>query len=665
MSSPVRFTVIKASGRLRAGATVECRAGASMEPGAAGEAFALADVPGPMRYFARALAVPPAEAERLVRDLSPLGHPNVIAPLGAGEREGDAVIIQEVPEGEPLHGWLAKRRAAGRVLTLTEVERILRQVITALRHAHQAGICHGGLTSAHVFLSTRPSGDFQVQVADFGLVPLLAAHATSFPVHAWWHLAPEVAERPAHATPQSDLFALGVLLVELLAGVALVPPTGTTPWREFASARTASIRSTIAQARPDAPDALVDLAASMLHPLPRDRAPASVIELSRALPRISWEPRVQPSVVDEILARDEPPTPPPGAVQRPETLAPSRNFVVSGASYSRAVAPPPPPPAAVAAPAPTKPVALPVPAPAVAAPAVPAPPSAKPVALPVPAPALAAPPPPLPRQKTLPPLRAPLPPPPAPLDADPTFSDIAVPAARAILGQSLSAAPLRASPAPAAPASSWFASEATVITPPIPTALRDDATIESTALHAPVLTESTLPEAALEEPTSPAPPPPPAQSGFFRAEGTAVLAHPDQLASARDDVSASEVNQPVAPLPVTARPPPPAPAVAPSPAPALPLAPALAPPPGAALMLAVETTQPEIPLGPLAPAVGPPPRVSAPDVPRALHAADAPGVAHSDAELLAHRALLVAVVVAGGAVLGLIIWGVMLAGRSS
>ncbi|MFO0607487.1 MAG: protein kinase [Polyangiales bacterium] len=667
MSSPVRFTVIKASGRLRAGASVECRAGASMDPGAAGEAFALADVPGPMRYFARALDVPPAEAERLVRDLSPLGHPNVVAPLGAGEREGDAVIVQEVPEGEPLHGWLAKRRTAGRVLTLTEVERILRQVVTALRHAHQAGICHGGLTSAHVFLSTRPSGDFQVQVADFGLVPLLAAHATTFPVHAWWHLAPEVAERPAHATPQSDLFALGVLLVELLAGVALVPPTGTTPWREFASARTASIRSTIAQARPDAPDALVDLAASMLHPLPRDRAPASVIELSRALPRISWEPRVQPSVVDEILARDEPPTPPPGAVQRPETLAPSRNFVVSGASYSRAVAPPPPPPPppavtapppppAVAAPPPARPVALPVPAPAVAAPA---PPSAKPVALPVPAPALGAPP---PRQKTLPPLRTPLPPPPepAPLDNDTTFSDLAVPAARAILGQSLSAAPLRASPAPA-PASSWFASEATVITPPIPTVLRDDATIESTARHTPALTESTLPEAAIEEPTSPAPPP--AQSGFFRAEGTAVLAHPDQLASARDDVSASEVNQPVAPLPVAALPPTPAPAVAP--APALPLAAALPPPPGAALMLAVETTQPEIPLGPLAPAIGPPPRASAPDVPRAPHAADAPGVAHSDAELLAHRALLVAVVVAGGAVLGLIVWGVMLAGRSS
>ncbi len=49
MSSPVRFTVIKASGRLRLGATVECRAGNAMEPGAAGKAFALLDVPGALK----------------------------------------------------------------------------------------------------------------------------------------------------------------------------------------------------------------------------------------------------------------------------------------------------------------------------------------------------------------------------------------------------------------------------------------------------------------------------------------------------------------------------------------------------------------------------------------------------------------------------------------
>jgi len=652
VSSPVRFTVIKASGRLRLGATVECRAGNAMEPGAAGEAFALLDVPGALKYFARVLPVPVAEAERLVRDLSALGHPNVIGPVGAGEREGEALVVQEVPDGVPLTQWVAKQRTGGRIVPLADVERILRQVVTALRHAHQAGVCHGGLTSSHVFLATRASGDFQVQVADFGIVPLVAAHCPTFPVHAWWHLAPEIATKPAAVTPSADLFALGVLLVELLAGVALVPPTGTTPWREFASARTASIRSTIAQARPDASDALLDLAASLLHPLPRDRSPASVMDLSRLLPRVSWEPRVRPSVVDEILARDEPPTPPPGAIQRPETLAPSRNFVVSGASYSRAVPPPPPPPSqrpAIAAPPVPAPPVLPVPAPAPPAPAPPVP------ALPVPAPTLAAPPP--PPKPALPPLPAPV----AARDDDATLSEGAAPAAaRALADATVHAPPRRPSPAPQPPSpSSWFASEATVVTPPIPTALADDTTLDKRAPSDATLTDATLGEATGPVPVVPAAAP----AGFFRAEGTAVLAHPDQLASARDDVSASEANAFAPPRPVAAPPPPvtaPPPPVAPLP-PVSPLPPLSA---GAPFMLAVETTQPEIAVPPLAPAIGaPPPRIShvAPVAARAGEPDEPP----TDAELLAHRALLGVVVIAGGAVLGLIIWGVMIAGRNS
>ncbi len=631
MSSPVRFTVLKASGRLRLGATVECRVGAPIEPGAAGEAFALADVPGALRYFARALPVPLAEVERLVRDLSALGHPNVIGPIGAGEREGEALLVQEVPDGVPLTQWIAKQRTGGRIVPLTDVERILRQVVTALRHAHQAGVCHGGLTSSHVFLAARSSGDFQVQVADFGVVPLVAAHATSFPVHAWWHLAPEIAAKPAAVTPSADLFALGVLLVELLAGVALVPPSGTTPWREFASARTASIRSTIAQARPEASDALLDLAAALLHPLPRDRSPTTVIELSRQLPRISWEPRVRANAIDEILARDEPPTPPPGAIQRPETLAPSRNFVVSGASFNRPAAspPPPPPPSRAAIAAPPVP-ALPVPAPPVPA-------------LPVPAPTLAAPPP--PPRPVLPPL-----PSPNALDEEATLSEIDVPAAtRALVDDTIHAAPRPASPTPPPSSpSSWFASEATVITPPIPTVLTDDTPGERS------MGDATLTDPTMTDVTGPvAPPPPAAPAGFFRAEGTAILAHPDQLASPRDDVSASEANTI---LPTQA------PVAIAAPAPPVPAAPP--PPVGASFMLAVETTQPELAMPSLAPAIGaPPPRMppGAPD----LAPSDAPPEAPTDAELLAHRALLGAVIVAGGAVLGLIIWGVMLAGRNS
>lgn len=615
VSAPVRFTVLKASGRLRAGATVECRAGAALPAGAAGEAFALADVPGPLRYCARVVPVPAAAAEAWVRALSPLGHPNVIAPLGAGERGDDAVVVQETPEGVALTGWLAQQRSSGRVVSLPDVERILRQVVTALRHAHQAEICHGGLTSSHVFLTPRAGGDFQVQVTDFGLVPLLAAHAAGPPTDAWWHLAPEVAERPAEATPRADLFALGVLLVELLTGLALVPPTGTTPWRAFARARTASIRATIAQARPDAPDALVDLATSLLHPHPHERAPATVIEVSRQLPRIVWEPRARPTALDEIIARDEPP-PPPQTLQRPETLPPSRHFVVSGASFSRAVA------ATEAGGA--SPVRASTAAP-VAPRITPTPPPTPPLALPVPAPAIARPAAPPATPPTLGSI---------PTDDDPTFldGDAAPPALPA-----MPPSPPRAAMSSGAP-SSWFATEPTVITPPIVTVLSDDDATLDKGLASPLAPgESTLPEEAPARASTPAGAlrgglPATPSGGFFAAEGTEVLAHPDQLASARD-ASASEGSAPdrAAPAPDL---------TAPAPVPDL-----------AARIFAVESTQPEF------------------VVPARRGDDDGPGhddaLAPGDPELLAHRALLVAVVVAAGAVLGLIIWGVMLSGRTS
>ncbi len=532
--------------------------------------------------FARVLPVPVAEAERLVRDLSALGHPNVIGPVGAGEREGEALVVQEVPDGVPLTQWVAKQRTGGRIVPLADVERILRQVVTALRHAHQAGVCHGGLTSSHVFLATRASGDFQVQVADFGIVPLVAAHCPTFPVHAWWHLAPEIATKPAAVTPSADLFALGVLLVELLAGVALVPPTGTTPWREFASARTASIRSTIAQARPDASDALLDLAASLLHPLP-----------ATARPPPSWTSRAcsRASPGSPACGRASSTRSSPATSRRPRRPAPSsaprrsprratsscrarrtraRFHLLLRRRRSARRSPRPP--------CPRRPCCL-YPRPRPQRPRRPSPRCLSPRR----------------RSPRHPRRRSPRsrrsPAPVAARDDDATLSEGAAPAAaRALADATVHAPPRRPSPAPQPPSpSSWFASEATVVTPPIPTALADDTTLDKRAPSDATLTDATLGEATGPVPVVPAAAP----AGFFRAEGTAVLAHPDQLAQARDDVSASEANafarrgpspRRRRPSPRRRRPSPPLPPVPPLP----PLS------AGAPFMLAVETTQPEI-----------------------------------------------------------------------
>ncbi len=579
----LQFNVCKTSGRLRPGQVIECEAGAALDGAGQVPGRLLTGVPGPLKYYARFLPVPRVYADNTARALAVLGHPNVVGPIGVGGTDGDVFLVQELPEGDVLERWIQRSRTTGVRLTLREVEQVLRHAATALRHAHQAQIRHGSLGSSQVRVA-RQGSDLVVQVVDFGVLPLLAAHSPAVSVHEWHQLSPEQAESPANATVASDLFSLGVLLAELLTGYALVPPSAKMPWRELAVARPPDVRATIARERPDAPDAVLDLAASLLRARPDDRSPATAMDLARLLPRLSWEPRVAPPTEDARAAQRNVDAPPPAVQPRPATLAPSRNFVVSGASYSK---------------------------PAAAAPPV-------------------------------------APQPPAPLD-DATLSE-ASPLAMQVA-------------APSPPPRSWFTNEETVVSAHAPDldetmidGERDDAAPDGTQIVA-------MPRRREARPS-------PSQ-GFFRPEGTMVLAHPDQLASPREDDastwdgtraleapppdahdSMADATGPLPTLPQLED------ATAPVPVLAAPVAPA--PPAPANLpftLVAIESTMPDtsVPVALRAPpAAGPPPRASDPmthTIPLAARATtNDPG---------AHPALIALVVVAAGAVLGLILWGVL------
>lgn len=565
-TSRLQWTVCKTSGRLRAGQTIDCELAAALDDHALVPGRALVGVAGPQRYYARVLAVPRVPAEHTVRALSVLGHPNVVGPIGVGGVDGEVFVVQELPEGESLDRMMQRTRTTGVRLTLREVEQVLRQVATALRHAHQAQIRHGSLGSSQVRVARQASGELHVQVVDFGVLPLLAAHSPTVAVHDWHQLSPEQAASPASATVASDLFALGVLLAEMLTGHAFVPPGNKMPWRELAVARPPEVRATVARERPETPDAVLDLVAGLLRARPDDRAPATAMDLARLLPRLSWEPRTAPTT-HEAPARATPRADAAqGASQRAETMAPSRSFVVSGASYS--------------APAPTPKFAVPAP--------------------PAPTPAV--------------------------FD-DATYSE-ATPQAmlasmQALEGQSS--------------ARSWFADEETVVTPS-----RED-TDSARAPDDGAAAEGTVVVAMPQRPARSA------AQGFFQEEGTAVLAHPDQLAAPRDASNTwegtrmleapppevilptheDEHTQPVAPV-------------------AAPVAQPLN------LPFAIESTMPDTALpeamrASIA-AMGPPPRASQPIPPPMAPPRDEGG---------AHPALIVTVVVAAGAVLGLVLWGML------
>jgi hypothetical protein len=138
------------------------------------------------------------------RAAAALSHPHVVIVHDYGEEDGTPYIVMELLDGETL----ADRLARG-PLPPEEAAAVGAQTAAALAAAHEAGLVHRDVKPANIFI-TRDG----VKVLDFGV----AVRGTTGPALGTpAYLAPEqVARGPV--TPATDMFALGVVLFEALAG---------------------------------------------------------------------------------------------------------------------------------------------------------------------------------------------------------------------------------------------------------------------------------------------------------------------------------------------------------------------------------------------------------------------------------------------------------------
>jgi serine/threonine-protein kinase len=153
-----------------------------------------------------------------MRIMAGLEHPNIVRSLASREIEGKLVMVLEYLEGRTLRDVIASTRPM-------EPERavsIVCSVLWALAAAHErpTPIVHRDLKPENVMIL----GDGSVRVMDFGIAKVLAedAHVTraSQAVGTVLYMSPEQAEsRPV--TPKTDLYAVGLLLYEMLDGKAL------------------------------------------------------------------------------------------------------------------------------------------------------------------------------------------------------------------------------------------------------------------------------------------------------------------------------------------------------------------------------------------------------------------------------------------------------------
>ena len=160
----------------------------------------LADEPGFLERF-----------RREARSASRLRHPNILTVYDFGESNGIMFMVTELLPG----GSLADR--LGRPLPYTEILRVLRGIGAALDVAHADGLIHRDVKPSNI-LFTR---DGEPVLADFGIARLIEAQesltARGALIGTPHYMAPEMAAGE-EARPASDLYALGVVLYEMLVG---------------------------------------------------------------------------------------------------------------------------------------------------------------------------------------------------------------------------------------------------------------------------------------------------------------------------------------------------------------------------------------------------------------------------------------------------------------
>lgn len=144
-----------------------------------------------------------------VFDLVELGPPH----------EGSLVMVMELLRGGTLADLMDKQPR----FTVQETLDIVMPLLSALAHAHRAGVIHRDLKPENVFLAVDPDGHVTPKILDFGISKLTSVEVPSITTDGAMlgtpsYMSPEQVRGAANLDARSDVFTMGILVYEMLAG---------------------------------------------------------------------------------------------------------------------------------------------------------------------------------------------------------------------------------------------------------------------------------------------------------------------------------------------------------------------------------------------------------------------------------------------------------------
>ena len=178
-----------------------------------------------LKLLHKSMAAMPSVVERFLREASAagrVGNPHIIETFDAGVLDtGEPYLVMEILRGEPL----ATRIAQGPMLVADVVD-LMGQAAAGVQAAHAAGIIHRDLKPDNLFITDGGDGRPFVKLLDFGISKFdptktggLQLTQEGAALGTPYYMPPEQIRGESNLDARADVYALGVILYECLAGV--------------------------------------------------------------------------------------------------------------------------------------------------------------------------------------------------------------------------------------------------------------------------------------------------------------------------------------------------------------------------------------------------------------------------------------------------------------